>query len=64
MVSEEVKKANISLARSKILKAGDWILYYGDLVKVSDVTGNFILIESNKGRRRESATLFRKYTFT
>ena len=31
MMNEELKKANISLARSKTLKVGDFVLYYGTL---------------------------------
>ena len=47
MMNEELKKANISLARSKQLKAGDFVLYYGTLAYVSNVTGEFINIHTH-----------------
>ena len=63
MMNEELKKANISLARSKTLQPGDFVLYYGSLAYVSNVTGKFINIHTNEGSRRELANLFRKYIF-
>ena len=63
MMKEELKKANISLIRSKTVQVGDFILYYGTLAYVSNVTGKFINIHTSEGSRLEQAKLFRKYIF-
>lgn len=63
LVNEEVKKANLSLARSKTVQVGDFVLYYGTLAYVSNVTGKFIQIHTDNGDRLEKANLFRKYIF-
>ena len=61
LVNEEVKKANLSIRRSKTLKAGDFIYYNGTIAYVQDVVGALISIQTQQGKRLEQAKSYRKY---